>query len=258
MATTTTIASSRLQADHASSANLELPTLQIFSCEDSMLNFMAKLQRENKTECIGTVEQHGSRFIFEYKVTNDIAMVEMPKNCQMSWHSHPDLKLEEISLIGKLSDLEKSLISKSSLKVLNRISAIFDASDDPHPCKPSALDLINFAYYQRARDYISMPSNHILCLSKKVTAAKLPIDDLKADLENIGLRYGLRAILMKLVGPFFKEKAALNQALYMGAAGTAFAKQLKLLGYNRMNQDNFLAVIRDLGFDYRYINLSNS
>ncbi len=235
---------------HASSEAREGYTLEKFSSKENLYKYMEEVRQSNSNEAHGFVIEKEGQFLFYYQLGDDAISVELPQDIDYSWHSHPDNNISEIGF--KEQELPDN-ISEDIKAFAKDLVEAYASVDEISPQKISLVDMINIVTHSRKGDLISLPQGLLDVKFSESEAGSLVYDyanDVNEKWKS----------LVSQVKPKLKEKnlqelqeLRINMVLeYYDYAITRFSKLLEDIGYEKMEQDNFLEILEKIGLAYNF------
>lgn len=221
--------------------------LEKFSSEDDLHKRMEEIRKSNPNEAHGFVVEKEDQLGFYYQLGDSEILVEFPQGIDNSWHSHPDSNISEV--IFQEEDLPEDV--SEDIKVLAKdVVEAYAKIDEVSSQKISLMDLINIASHGRKRDLISLPQG-LLDIKFSESEAKALINDYAKDIDEKWRNLVLQ-IKPQLTEENFQDLRVKMILEYYQYAIERFTKLLKDIGYNRMDQNNFLEILERLGLKHDF------
>ncbi|MFA4941351.1 MAG: hypothetical protein WC582_01980 [Patescibacteria group bacterium] len=221
--------------------------LEKFSSEDGLHKRMEEIRKSNPYEAHGFFVEKEGKFGFYYQLGDSEISTEFPQGIDNSWHSHPDSSISEV--IFREEDLPEDV--SVDLKILAKgVVETYANVDEISSRKISLMDLINIASHGRKRDLISLPQG-LLDIRFSESEAKSLFSGYAKDIDEKWKELVFQ-IKPQLTEENFQELRIKMVLEYYQFASTKFAEMLKDIGYDKMEQNNFLEILERLGLKHDF------
>lgn len=221
--------------------------LEEFLSESELHFRMEEIRKENTNEVHGFTLEKDGLIGFYYQIGDSDVMGEFPQGIDNSWHSHPDTGASEV-----LFDEEHLPVEvPENLKILARkLAQSYAETDEVSPEKISLMDIIDIASQDRQKDLISLPGGLLEIRSEASRNGSV----FHSYGIEVNKKWQILAIQAqsKITEENLLELRTTMILEYYNFAIEQFKNILRNMGYERMDQSNFLEILEKMGVIYDF------